>query len=123
MKKNGYSYIKEVIYKNNIKTNVFAAKDAEVIIKNKYGSILRTGRADEKGNFTVSVPEDNNYTIIVKFHDRKTENVVSCSDVNDFIADLGYFDSEKVGSWFRIPPMSYCYTCDIRYHEMKDFHQ
>lgn len=121
MKKHGYSYIREVMYKNNLRTNVFAAKDAEVIIKNKYGVVLATERADEKGHFTLSVPEDNNYRIAVKFHEREIENIVSCPDAANFIADMGYFDSEKVGSWLQTHPVSYCYTCGIRYHEMREF--
>lgn len=119
MEKHGYSYIKEIIYEKTFKTNIFAAKDAEVIIKNKYDTVLAVGKTDKKGNFSISVPKDNNYRIVARFHDREIEEAVSYSDAKNFIADLGYFDTEKVGDWIQIPTLSYCYTCNIRYFETK----
>ncbi len=119
MEKHGYFYIKEIIYEKTFKTNIFAAKDAEVIIKSKYDTVLAIGKADKKGNFSISVPKDNNYKIVVRFHDREIEEVVSYSDAINFIADFGYFDTEKVGNWIQIPTLSYCYTCNIRYLETK----
>jgi hypothetical protein len=78
------------------------------------------GKADEKGIFSISVPEEDTYQIVVQFHDREIENKVSRSDVNNFVADLGYFDTEKVGSWIQKPALSYCYTCSLRYHENRE---
>lgn len=120
MEKYAYSYIRENINGSTFKTNIYAAKDAEVIIKNKYDTVLAAGRADKKGNFSVSVPKDNNYKIFVRFHDREIEEVISHSDAINFIADFGYFDTEKVGNWIQIPTLSYCYTCNIRYLETKE---
>ncbi len=117
MEKHGYSFIKEITYNNNFKTNIFVASDATVIIKNKDNAMLGVGKTDKKGNFSISVPMDKAYRILVQFHGREIEKELSPSDSKDFIADLGYFDIETVGSWIPIPPLSYCYTCDIRYLE------
>ncbi len=121
MKKHGYFFIKEIRRKNNLKTNLFAAKDAEVIIKNKLDTILGVVRTDKKGNFSISVPVENMYQIVVRFHDREIKNEVSYSYAKNFLADLGYFDTEKVVSWIPLPALSYCYTCGIRYLEEKEF--
>ncbi len=117
MEKHGYSFIKEITYDNNFKTNIFVARDATVIIKNKDNTILGVGKTDKKGNFSISVPKDRAYRILVQFHGREVEHELSYSDSENFIADLGYFDIDTVGSWIPMPPMSYCYTCDIRYLE------
>jgi hypothetical protein len=98
MEKHGYSYIKEINYRE-FKTNLFAAEDAEVIIKNKYDTVLGVGKTDERGNFSISVRKDNNYKILVRFHDREIEDVVDYFDAKNYIADLGYFKTEKVGNW------------------------
>jgi hypothetical protein len=120
MKKHGYSFIKEISYENNLKTNLFAAKDAEVTIKNKYDTVVGVVKTDKKGNFSISVRKDNNYKIVVRFHDLEFEYAVDYFDAENFIADLGYFDTEKVESWLQIPAVTYCYTCDIRYLENKE---
>jgi hypothetical protein len=120
MKKHGYSFIKEIKYKNNFKTNLFAANDAEVIIKNKLNITVGVGKTGKNGDFSISVPRENTYRIIVRFHGREIEDTVSYSDAKNFIADLGYFESEKVASWIQRPGLSYCYTCNIRYLEIKD---
>ena len=120
MEKHGYFFIRELHYKNNIKTNLFAAGDAEVIIKNKYNTVMGVGKTDKQGNFSISVPRDNNYKVVVRFHDRQVEDVIEYSEAEDFIADLGYFETEKVGSWIEIPPLSYCDTCNIRILEEGD---
>ena len=99
MKKHGYYFIEETLYQRSAKTNLFAARDAEVIIKNKHNTILGIGKTDKKGNFSVSVPEDRSYQIVIRFHNREIEDIVSPSDAKKFIADLGYFSTEKVGSW------------------------
>ncbi len=120
MKKHGYSYIEEVLYDGHKKTNIFAAKDAEVIIQNKYGTVVGSGKADDDGSFSVSVPRDNNYHIFVRFHDREIEGLVSYAEVKNYTADFGHFDTETVEGWLYMPPLTYCYTCDIRQLEMSE---
>ncbi len=120
MKKHGYSFLEEVLYNGRYKTNLFAAKEAEVIVKNKYGSVLASGITDHDGHFSLSVPRDNNYQILVRFHDREIEDLVSYSDVNNYTADFGHFKTETVESWFFLPPLTYCYSCNIRHLEMNE---
>lgn len=120
MKKHGYSYIEEILYNGRFKTNLFAARDAEVIVKNKYDTVLALVKTDEKGKFSVSVPRDNNYRIAVRFHDLEIEELVSLSDATSYTVDLGHFDTETVESWFQLPPLTYCYTCNIRLLEMNE---
>lgn len=119
MEKNGYYFIGESFIKD-FKTNIFAAKDAEIIVKNKYDAVMGTDRTDIKGNFSISVPRDNNYKIVVRFQDREAEYIVPHENANNFIADLGYFRTEVVAGWLPIPRLTYCYTCDIRYLEMHE---
>ncbi len=120
MEKNGYYFIKELQYNKNLKTNIFAAKDAEITIKNRNDSILGSGTSDKEGNFSISVPEANTYQVVIRFHDRKIEFGLSLSDVKDYVADMGYFDTEIVGSWIQEPALNYCYTCSVRYHENRE---
>jgi len=120
MEKHGFTYLQEIPY-NNFKTNLFAANNAEVIIKNeKNNAVLGTARTDKKGNFSISVPEDSRYRIIVRFHDREIEKTVYCSEAKNIIANVGYFDSGTVDNWIEIKPVSYCFTCNLRYHENKE---
>ena len=120
MEKHGYYFIEELEYNKNFKMNIFAAKDAEITIKNRNDSILGSGKSDEKGDFSISVPEADTYQVVIRFHDRKIEFGLSLSDVKDHVADMGYFDTEKVGSWIQKPALSYCYTCSLRYHEDRE---
>ena len=113
MEKNGYSFIRE-IYQNNVKKNLFAAGDAEVIIKNKRNSIIKIGTTDKKGNFSVSVSRDFGYQVIVRFHEHEFMDVVTSANDYIFTANLGFFDTEEVGSWIGKPRPSYCYTCKLR---------
>ncbi len=113
MEKNGYSFIKE-IHQDNVKKNLFAAGDAEVIIKNKRNSIIKTGRTDNQGNFSVSVPGDFGYQIIVRFHGHEFMDVVTSANEYRFIANMGFFDTEEAGNWISKPGLSYCYTCKLR---------
>ncbi len=99
MAKHGYSLIQENLYIKDLKTNLYAAKDAEVIIKNRSGIVVGYGTADEKGNYSISVPEGERYLIIMKFHGQEIEKAVSSSDAKDIITDLGYFSTEIVGRW------------------------
>ncbi len=99
MEKHGYSYIREVSYNENMKTNLFAARDATVIIKDSGNNIVGYGRTDRKGNFSISVPRDESYQIIVQFHGQEIKKQVPYPEAKRFIADLGYFSTEKVGRW------------------------
>ncbi|GEM_PF-5382738 len=99
MEKHGYSYIREVSYNDNMKTNVFAARDATVIIKDGSDNIVGYGRTDRNGNFSISVPRDESYQIIVRFHGQEIKKQVPYSEARRFVADLGYFSTEKVGGW------------------------
>ncbi len=120
MKKHGYSFIDEIIYGRKIKTNLFAAGNAEIVIKNKYDAVLASGSADSEGKFSFSVPKDNNYNIIVKFHNREIKDEVMLEESENYIADLGHFDSDTVDTWFPSRALSYCYSCNIRYLENKE---
>jgi hypothetical protein len=120
MKKHGYHYIREIKYENSFKTNLFAAKDGEVIVKNMNNTVLGHGKTDEKGNFSVLAPRENSYQILVRFHGREINSVVAGTDEEIIIVDLGYFDKIEVDGWLQIPALSYCYSCDIRYLENKD---
>ncbi len=117
MKKHGFSFLDEVLYGSKYKTNLYAAKSAEVLIENKYGSVLAEGTADSQGKFSFSVPKDNNYKITVKFHNRIFKKEVANKNAGEYTADLGYFDSDTVVGWFPARALSYCYECRIRYLE------
>jgi len=119
MEKHGFTYLQEIPY-NNFKTNLFAANNAEVLIKNENNAVLGTARTDKKGKFSISVPEDSRYRIIIRFHDREIEKTVDCSEAKNIIANVGYFDSGTVDNWIEIKPVSYCFTCNLRYHENKE---
>ena len=59
MGKHGYSFIKEnKDINNNFKANLFAARDADVIVKDQDNNIVGTGKTDKKGNFSISAPEE-----------------------------------------------------------------
>jgi len=94
MKKHGYVFIEE-----SAKKNVFAAGDADITIKNEKDKTVGAGTTDEKGNFSISVPDDESYKIIVIFHGRESEYTVSSSEVSNFKAYLGYFSSDEVDGW------------------------
>ncbi len=120
MRKHGYAYIEERMYGGHYKTNIFAASDAEVVVKNKYNTVLASAKTDDMGNFSVSVPRDNNYRIVVRFHDREIDELVSQSDAARYTADFGHFNAETVESWLQLPPLTYCHTCSIRQLEMNE---
>ncbi len=99
MEKHGYSFIKEISHKDYLKTNLYAANDAKVIVKDKNNITVGAGTADKEGNFSINVPADESYRIIVRFHGHEFEEAVSYSDAQNVIIDLGYFSSDSVGSW------------------------
>jgi len=119
MEKHGYVLIEKDLLMNNLKTDRYAANNADVLIKNQKNDVIGSGKTDEKGRFSVSVPEEYVYRVAVRFHDRYIEQEVSYEGAANITADLGYFDTEKVVSWIPIPPLYYCYTCDLRYLETK----
>jgi hypothetical protein len=94
MEKHGYVFIGE-----EAKKNVFAAEGAEVIVKDMNGTIIGTAITDKKGNFSISVPEEMKYQLTVRFHDREKEYTISYLERDNFIANLGYFSTDTVGSW------------------------
>ncbi len=94
MAKHGYVFIEE-----SNKANIFAAGEAEIIVKNTNGMVVGKGKADRNGIFSISVTEGENYKVLVKYHGRKTEYEVSDLDVKNFTAYLGEFNSEEVGNW------------------------
>ena len=115
MEKRGFPFLKELRDRyNHYKSNLYAAKDAEVIIKNRDDAVLRTEKTDENGNFSVSLPEGA-YKIVVRFHDREIESKLSASNHNNFIADLGHFSSNQIDNWLIKPALTYCTNCNIRH--------
>ena len=94
MEKHGYVFIEE-----SSRKNIFAAEDAEIIIKNKKNKVIGYGKTDKRGNFSISVPEDDSYKIIVKYHGHEKEYEASSSNSKNFTAYLGYFSSDEVGDW------------------------
>ncbi len=99
MQKHGYSFIDEISSAEYLKINRYAARDAQVFIKDANNITVRKGQTDKYGNFSVTVPQDDRYQIIVKFHDHEVKEDVSFSDLKNYIIDLGNFSSEIVGSW------------------------
>ncbi len=119
MEKHGYYYINEVMHNNQYKTNLFGAKNAEVMVVNTKGIIVGFGRADMKGDFSFDVPVDREYKIIISFHGREIEKKTNEFQTGSLKADLGSFSSEEVDSWIESYPLTYCDNCDIRYLEAK----
>lgn len=99
MQKHGYSFIDEISYADYLKTNRYAARDAQVFIKDANNITVGTGLTDKDGNFSVTVPQEDSYQIIVKFHGQEVKEDVSPSDLKNYVIDLGNFSSDSVGSW------------------------
>ncbi len=119
MKKHGYHYVSEVMYNNIYKTNLFGAKNAEVIVKNTDDIIVGFGRTDKKGDFSFTVPGDREYKIVIRFQGREIEKKTNEFQTGRLTADLGHFTSDEVDSWIEKYPVTYCKECDIRYLEAK----
>jgi hypothetical protein len=120
MKKHDFSFIEEIRGMDNFKTNLYAARDAEVIIIDKDNNIVEIGRTDRKGHFSLTVPEEKAYQIVVRFHGREIKGEVSASEAEGFIADLGYFSSEEVENWLSKPALTYCTNCKLRTLELNE---
>jgi len=99
MQKHGYSFIDVIPSAEFLKMNRYAARDAQVIIKDKNNITAGKGQTDKNGKFSITVPQDEGYQIIVKFHGNEVKEAVSASDVKKIIIDLGYFSSDSVGNW------------------------
>jgi hypothetical protein len=99
MVKHGYFLIKENVTDHSAKTNLYAARDADIIIINQNNTVIGTGRTDVKGNFSVTVPEGSGYQLIFRFNGQEIEKALSYPDAKNYIVDLGYFSTEKVGDW------------------------
>ena len=119
MEKHGYSFIEESYYGSYLSTNMYAAEDVEVIIKNEDGTILGTGVADKKGKFSISVPHEDIYRIVARFHDRETDKMVEFKDIERVIVYVGFFKSETVDIWMAKASRDDCGNCDVRYLEVK----
>lgn len=115
MKKHGYHYIKEVPFRNNMMTNMFAASDAKVVVRDKHDVVLATGSTDTKGNLSIKVPSDNEYMVVIKFHDREYIEHLDINNKDSFVADLGFFESDVVSNWISHPAVSYCNGCESRH--------
>ncbi len=120
MEKRGYPFLEELKdgY-NRYQANLYAAKDAEIIIKNSDDTVLLIEKADKSGDFSISLPEGA-HKIVVRFYDREIESELSKTDHNNFVADMGHFSSNEVDKWLEKPAMTYCTTCNIR-HFKKSF--
>lgn len=121
MEKRGYPFLEELKdgY-NRYMANLYAAKDAEIIIKNSDDTVLLIERADKSGDFSISLPEGA-HTIVVRFYDREVESELSKTDHNNFVADMGHFSSNEVDKWLDKPALTYCTTCNIRHFNKKSF--
>lgn len=107
MKKHGYSYVGQTSIENYLKVNTYAAKDAEVIVKDEQGAVLGTGMTDQQGNFNIIVSREDVYKVIVRFQGQETEKIVKFPKIDDITMNVGYFSSEIVGGWIRTASLSY----------------
>ena len=96
MKKQGYFYIGL----SDTDLNTFGAKDAEIIITNADDIAVGTGLADNKGNFHITVPIEDVYKVVVRFHGKEVVQVVKFPGIKDIMVYLGYFDSDIIDRWW-----------------------
>ncbi len=99
MQKHGFSFIDEISSAEYLKINRYAARDAQVFIKDTNNIIVGKGQTDKDGIFSITVPQYDRYQIVVKFHGQEVKEDVSSSDLKNYIIDLGNFSSDSVGSW------------------------
>ncbi len=119
MEKRGYPFLEELRdgY-NKFNANLYAANDAEIIIKNSDDTVLLIENADKSGDFSISLPEGA-HKIVIRFYDREIESELSKADHNNFIADMGHFSSNEIDHWFEKPALTYCTNCNIRHFNSK----
>jgi hypothetical protein len=99
MKKHGYHFIEESVYQQDVKTNLYAARDADVIVQGDRSTILATGSTDARGRFSLAVPPHGNYHIVIRFHGKEHTGTLSGESTDGYRADLGHFSSDTVGRW------------------------
>lgn len=120
MEKHGYALIKKNLLIKDFKIDSYAASYAEIVVRNQNDTIIGTGKTDEKGVFALSVPEEHLYRLMVTFRGREIQEFVPYTNAANITVDMGYFDTESVGSWIPVPPITYCPTCNIRFLESKE---
>lgn len=101
MEKHGYVFIEESYYKDFLTTNMYGAKDAEVIVENEHGAVLGTGLTDSEGKFSITVPMGDLYKIIVRFRDRESIKQIEFPKIENVIIYMGYVTSDTIDSWIR----------------------
>ena len=101
MGKHGYVFLEESYYESYLSTNMYAATGSEVSILDEDGNVLGTAIADNKGGFSVTVPREDSYRIISRFHNQKVEKIVKFSDIDNVTVYIGFFKSEIVDNWLR----------------------
>lgn len=99
MEKHGYVFIEESYYQSFLKTNMYGLKNAEILIKNEYGNVLGTAMTDKEGNFTVTVPKESDYKIIVRFKGHEIIKQALLPKIENVIVYAGFFNSDTVGAW------------------------
>ncbi len=119
MEKRGYPFLEELRDGfNTFTANLYAAKDAEIIIKNSDDTVLLIEKTDKNGDFSISLPEGS-HKIVIRFYDHEIESELSQTDYDNFVADMGHFSSNEVDKWFTKPALTYCTTCNIRHFNKK----
>ncbi len=94
MQKHGFIFIEERSH-----DFVYAAPDAEITVTNKEDDIVGQGRTDTGGHFSLSVPDEKSYMIIVRFHGHEYKHEVPDSERDDISIRLGLFSSDEVDGW------------------------
>ena len=94
MEKHGYVFLE-----TSNKKNIFAAHNADVVVKNDDDKIVGRGKTDPKGQFSIAVPAEERYKIIVSYNGHESEYELTAAQAKNFTAYLGYFDSDEVGRW------------------------
>jgi len=111
MEKHGYVFIEESYYESYLTTNMYAARDAEVIVENEHGAVLGTGIADKKGKFSITVPKGDLYNVIARFHGNEIIKQVQFPKLENVIVYIGYFKSDVVDNWLRTAGLNDCDNC------------
>jgi hypothetical protein len=111
MEKHGYVFIEETAYASYVTTNMYAAAGSEVSVLDEDGNVLGTAKVDNKGSFSVTVPKEDTYKIICKFHDKKVEKIVKYSKIDNVTIYNGFVKSEVVDHWLQAAVSNECITC------------
>ncbi len=111
MEKHGYLFIEESYYASYMSTNIYAAAGSEVSVLDEEGNVLATAMVDNKGSFSVTVPREDIYKIICRFHDKKIEKIVEYSKIDNVTIYNGFFKSEIVDNWLQAAVLNECVNC------------